>query len=623
MRVRPAARPAPRATSRALTAHPAWPLAAGAVLIAGALLVAPRAEAGSVSGWQRVVAEPDEPDTSTWAPRQTTVQDQTDRLIVHYRGDSGRRNVLSAAPRATTQALQRLQMAGLQAHKVHRNGLGAQVLHLNKSVPVRELQAVARQIMADDANVLYAEPDYRARAFATPTDPLYSSQWHYYETAGGLNLPSAWDVSTGSDVVVAVIDTGVRAHVDLADNLLSGYDFISNSSTGNDGDGRDSDANDPGDGCNGGHSSWHGTHVAGTIAAVTNNGEGGAGVAYNAKILPVRVLGCGGGYFSDIADGVLWASGSAVGGVSAPSQPAKVLNLSLGGKTACPTTMQNAINQARSNGAVVIVAAGNSNEDASKHSPANCANVVTVAAVGRTGARASYSNYGAKIDVAAPGGDQSTGTANGVLSTLNDGYSTAGNDSYVYYQGTSMATPHVAGVAALMLSRNPSLTPDEIEVLLKTTARAFPKACAVGCGKGIVDANAAVRAVFVGATAADDTAETEPNNTRQQPQTLASFPVKVEGTIGSGTDMDVFKVSVGVGKTLTARLISNVSSDYNLEMLSNTGAVTKTSTRGLGLADSVTWTNGGGSTAERYLRVKRASGLIGENGTYTLEVSLP
>ncbi|WP_374566243.1 S8 family peptidase [Ideonella sp.] len=621
MRSSPVARP----QTRALARHPAWPLAAGAALLAGAGLLAPRAEAASVGGLQRIVDEAAEGNRLPASlARPQADEDRTDRLIVHYRGSSsGRRSALQATPQATTQALQRLQMAGLQAVRVHRNGLGAQVLHLNRSVPVSELDAVARQLMADDANVLYAEPDRKLHALATATDPLYTSQWHYFEPTGGLNLPSAWDLSTGSGVVVAVIDTGVRPHVDLAANLLSGYDFISSGTASNDGDGRDSDANDPGDGCNGGHSSWHGTHVAGTIAAVTNNGEGGAGVAYGAKILPVRVLGCGGGYFSDIADGVLWASGSAVGGVSAPSQPAKVLNLSLGGKSSCPTTMQSAINQARANGAVVIVAAGNSNEDASKHTPANCANVVTVAATGRTGGRASYSNYGAKIDVAAPGGDQSTGAANGVLSTLNDGYSSAGNDSYNYYQGTSMAAPHVAGVAALMLARNPSLSPDEIEVLLKSTTRPLPKACAVGCGKGIVNATAAVTAVFAGASIASNAAETEPNNTRLAPQTLSSFPVKVAGTIGSGTDVDFYKVSVGVGKTLSARLIGNVASDYNIDMLNGTGTVIKTSARGVGMTDTVSWTNPNGTAADRYLRVKRVSGTTGVTGTYTLEVTRP
>ena len=591
--------------ARRLDTHPlARPLAA-AVLLAGAALLTPRAEAGSM-GWGAQQAD----------------DDSTDRLIVHYRGDSGsgRRSALRAEPRASTLALQRLQTAGLQAQSVHRNGQGAQVLHLNRSAPVAELDAVARQIMADDPNVLYAEPDRKAHALATPTDPLYTSQWHYFEAAGGLNLPTAWDLSTGSGVVVAVIDTGVRAHADLEDNLLSGYDFISNSSTGNDGSGRDSDANDPGDACNGAHSSWHGTHVAGTIAAATYNGLGGAGVAYSAKILPVRVLGCGGGYFSDIADGTLWASGSAVGGVAAPSQPARVLNLSLGGTGACSTTMQNAVNQARANGAVVIVAAGNDNEDAAKHTPANCANVVTVAAVGRNGGKASYSNFGSKVELAAPGGNMNTGAANGVLSTLNDGYSTPGNDSYAYYQGTSMATPHVAGVAALMFSRNSALTPDEVAVLLKSTTRAFKATCS-GCGRGIVDAAAAVRAVFAGTSQADDAAEVEPNNTAAQAQVLSNLPRKVAGTFATSMDVDQYKVSVGVGETLKARLISNLTSNYDMSLRNSAGTVVLSSARAAGLTDDISWRNASGTVKVMTLRVARITGLVGSTGTYTLELA--
>ena len=161
------------------------------------------------------------------------------------------------------------------------------------------------------------------------------------------------------------------------------------------------------------------------------------------------------------------------------------------------TTSQAAINTAVSLGATVIVAAGNSSENVSNSSPANCANVVTVAAVGRTGGRASYSNFGSLIDIAAPGGDQLTGTTNGVLSTLNSGSDAPSNDTYAYYQGTSMATPHVAGAAALLYSLDPSITPSEVESLLKSTARSFPSTCN-SCGDGIVDATAAVEALISG-----------------------------------------------------------------------------------------------------------------------------
>ena len=268
---------------------------------------------------------------------------------------------------------------------------------------------------------------------------------------------------------------------------------------GNDGNGRDSDAQDPGDwvsanecysGSPASNSSWHGTHVAGTVAAETNNGQGIAGVAWNANILPIRVLGKCGGYTSDIADGIIWSSGGSVSGTPTNNNPAQVLNLSLGGSGSCPSTTQSAINTARANGSTVIVAAGNSNANAANYTPASCSGVVTVAAVNRNGGRAYYSNYGSVVDLAAPGGETSV-SSNGVLSTLNSGSSSPGSDNYAFYQGTSMATPHIAGVAALMYSINPSITPDEVEADLISTARSFPSACSQ-CGSGIVDAAAAV-----------------------------------------------------------------------------------------------------------------------------------
>ncbi|WP_374674501.1 S8 family peptidase [Ideonella sp.] len=590
-------------------AHP--PLRRQAVALAALGLLA---GAAVWSGTARAASAPEPMDAAMLADDTLT-----DRLIVRYRTATGAAPALLRPSAATAQ---RLQAAGLQAVATHRNGLGAQVLKLNRPARAADLRALAQRLMAEDPQVLYAEPDLRLQALATPTDPFYSSQWHYHEPVGGLRLPSAWDLSTGADVVVGVLDTGVRAHPDLADNLLSGHDFITSASMANDGDGRDADANDPGDGCNGGRSSWHGTHVAGTVAAVSDNGQGVAGVAPAAKILPVRVLGCGGGYFSDIADGILWASGQTVGSATAPSQPARVINMSLGGRAACPVTLQNAINAARAAGTVVVVAAGNANQDASLHTPANCAGVVTVAATGRTGGRAYYSNYGAKIDVAAPGGDQRTGSANGVLSTLNDGYSTPGFDSYAYYQGTSMAAPHVAGVAALMLARNPSLSPDEVEVLLKSTTRPLPKACTVGCGKGLVDAGAAVNGVFLGASAATAAAETEPNDSHAASQSLDSLPAKVGGTMGTATDLDTYKVLVQPGQTLTARLISNTLSNYDLYLRNGANVTLKSSLRGGGLTDGVSWRNGAGTAATVYLRVRRVAGTVGAAGTYTLEAKV-
>ena len=383
---------------------------------------------------------------------------------------------------------------------LHTIGTGADIIRLNEHVDASTLKRVIAAFAANPL-VEYAEEDRLLKPLMTPTDTRYSEQWDLFEATAGMNLPTAWDSSTGSGVVVAVIDTGYRPHADLAANIVGGYDFISDLAVANDGNGRDADAKDPGDwvaagecgvGTAASNSSWHGTHTAGTVAAVTNNGTGVAGVAFGAKVLPARVLGKCGGYTSDIADAIIWTSGGTVSGVPANPNPAKVLSLSLGGSGACDSTSQAAINSARSRGAVFIVAAGNENGNASNSSPANCTGTVVIAAVNRQGGRAYYSNYGAIVDVAAPGGAQSSANdPNGILSTLNAGTQGPGADSYAFYQGTSMATPHVAGVAALMLAKTPGLTPDQIESTLKSTARAFPATCSQ-CGAGIVDAAAAL-----------------------------------------------------------------------------------------------------------------------------------
>ncbi|MBA2283106.1 MAG: S8 family serine peptidase [Acidimicrobiia bacterium] len=384
---------------------------------------------------------------------------------------------------------------------------GAAVVSLSEALSGEEANAAMDELLTDP-RVAAVEPDLTLQANFTPNDTRYAEQWDLFETTGGIRLPAAIDgaAADGAGAVVAVIDTGLVSHPDLAGQTVAGYDFITSATTANDGGGRDSDPSDPGDWNTSGqcgllsparNSSWHGTHVAGTIAAATGNGAGVVGIAPNADVQPVRVLGRCGGSTADIADAVIWASGGAVSGAPVNQTPADVINLSLGGSGSCGISMQNAINGARSRGTVVVVAAGNSNANADNSTPANCAGVVTVAATTRQGARAPYSNYGTSVEIAAPGGDTASGTANGILSTLNSGTQGPGTPTYAFYQGTSMATPHVAGVAALLRGERPNATVSEIETAMISTARAFPGTCSQ-CGSGILDANAALVALTGG-----------------------------------------------------------------------------------------------------------------------------
>jgi len=552
----------------------------------------------------------------------------TDRIIVKYRTSPASVTAQATQMRGTELPAARL---GVAMSHVRTTALGSQVLKTDRRLSLSEAAQLARDIVASDPNVEYAEPDRILRHTMTPNDPRYNEQWHYFEAAGGINAPPAWDKSTGTGVVVAVIDTGYRPHADLAGAFLPGYDFISDAFVGNDGDARDSDASDPGDWINPGEcgpgdpaafeaSSWHGTHVSGTIAARTNNSLGVAGIAFNARIVPARVLGKCGGFTSDIADAIVWTSGGTVSGVPANANPAKVLSISLGGSGACDTTTQNAINSARSRGASVIVAAGNSNANSSNFTPANCSGVVTVAAVGRNGGKASYSNFGATVEVAAPGG---SGGVNSVLSTLNAGSTSPGADSYALYNGTSMATPHVSGVVALMLSVKPTLTPDQVTSILQSTARAFPATCSQ-CGAGIVNASAAVDAAIGGTTPPPPgtIAEVEPNNSRAASQLISVDNTTVNGTIGSTSDTDYYQLTLPAGGTLVATLTPNATSDYDLYVYNSNGTLIGSSELGTGAVDTVTVTNTGTSAFVRYVRVVRFSGGTGAtNGKYTVNMN--
>lgn len=420
---------------------------------------------------------------------QSAEQTSFDRFIVKYRAGTS-----SAAQQSNLDRAAKGNAKGLTLGRLRSLSVGGEVLQASRGLDRAEAESLMRQIAAEP-NVEYVEVDQIMKPLMTPNDTHYGTYlWGLQSGTPGIRADQAWNTTNGNGVVVAVLDTGYTDHSDLVGNLLPGYDFISSKNVAGDGGGRDADAHDPGDYYRNEDSSWHGTHTAGTVAAVGNNNKGVIGVAYGAKVVPVRVLGRGGGYTSDIVDGITWASGGTVSGVPANANPAEVINMSLGGSGTCSSTYQTAINAAVARGTTVVVAAGNSNADTAGFTPASCGNVIAVAATNKNGTRASYSNYGSTIDVAAPGGDSPDCTTL-IVSTGNDGTSGPGAENYLCMAGTSMAAPHVAGTVALMqAARTTPLTPAQVESILKSTLRAFPGSNDKPIGNGIIDAAAAVSA---------------------------------------------------------------------------------------------------------------------------------
>jgi serine protease len=317
------------------------------------------------------------------------------------------------------------------------------------------LDRLRRELKSD---VEYIEPNYLYYALETPNDPDYSKQWNFRS----INLEQAWDDSKGEGITVAVIDTGVSAVPDLVDTkMLEGYDFVND---------RKNASDDVG----------HGTHVAGTIAQSTNNNYGVAGIAYKAAIMPIKVLSSsGGGTISDIAEGIKFAADNG----------AKVINMSLGGG-GDSQLMREAIDYANKKGTVIIAAAGNENRNSSSY-PARYPNVISVAAIDASGKKAPYSNFGAGVDISAPGGSE-TGK---ILQNTID--SKTGESVFVGYQGTSMAAPHVAGVAALIASVSDN-SPENIRKILLESTRKINEDSLNYYGAGQLDAAGAVKLALKG-----------------------------------------------------------------------------------------------------------------------------
>ena len=397
---------------------------------------------------------------------------------------------------------------GIEARPLRRMAAGA---HLIELAPGTDARAAALAALAN-GNVRFAVPDRRVHRARVPNDTSLPLQTYLTNDPASVNAFAAWDVTTGAaSVVVAVLDTGVLPHPDLAGRFLPGYDFIKDLPTANDGDGRDPDPTDPGDwisqadldtgnftDCEIERSSWHGLSVSGVVGANADNGSGVAGLDWGARILPVRVLGKCGGDFSDIFDAIAWAAGLPVPGVPPNLFPAQVLNLSLGSEGEGCTPQEDAFYFAQFLSATglraIVAAAGNDGGDADLHFPSSCPSLISVAATTSAGQRTSYSNAGTSVDIAAPGGEQGVQL---ITVVSNRGPQAAGTYSVTGVTGTSFAAPIVSGVASLMLSVAPTLTPATLRAALVNAAKPFPlgSTCTTAtCGHGIVDAHAAVLA---------------------------------------------------------------------------------------------------------------------------------
>lgn len=550
-------------------------------LVAAATLLAPAAPAPA--------------EAATLAPQAATLAPQaapTDRLIVLLHPASTLTAQVASSPEQVADRLG--GEAGTDLDYVRPLGADAHILSLEAPLPAAEVEALAWKL-SGSPDVALAMPDAILFPAREPGDNGYEAYAWHLKGAGpdsyGANLPAAWEITTGNPVLpIAVIDTGgLLDHEDLAGRSSPGnpgYDMISDTSRSGDGDGRDGNPRDMGDyvtqaeasgggplaGCRISSSSWHGSHVAGTIGASANNGRGMAGINWSSPLLYVRALGKCGGYISDIVDGLRWAAGLPVLGLPTNPTPARVLNLSLGGAGSCSPFFQQAVDDVTAAGAVVVVAAGNENRSAANSQPGNCSGVITVAATASNGNRASYSNYGSLVEIAAPGGDTSIDSA--IYSVLNSGAQGPQSDSYGFYQGTSMATPHVAGIASLMLSVNPGLSPAEIVELIQTTSTPFPdgSSCWGACGAGIVNAGAAVeeaaRRVRSASFQSDSTAAVEggsvsvPLSLSLPSNQSVTLPYSLSGSAGPGDHrLTAGQVTFAPGATTTSLTFDIVDDD--------------------------------------------------------------
>jgi serine protease len=438
--------------------------------------------------------------------------------------------------------------SGRAAPRLRPVGRDQQLVEFERPLSSSEARSLREKLMARP-EVEWVEPNLRQRRLQVPPgDPLFAQQWWLQPVSGSnanaldarlrgvAGFQSAWLRANHAPVVVAVLDTGITRHPELLGRVLPGYDFVrdwdpvAGVGYANDGDGQDADPSDPGDwvaaddrsadparyaGCAVEASSWHGTIIAGMVAAQANNGQGGAGLHWGASILPVRVAGKCGADVVDIVDGMRWAAGLAVAGAPINPNPARIINISFGGSSACGPAYQTAVDELRAVGAVVVAAAGN--EGTAPSRPANCRDVVGVVGLNRDGFKTHYSNFGGQIGVsgiATVSGDDAEGAwgsvlaDSGLVTLTNLGNTVPGAAGHARMYGTSFAAPQVAGTLALMLSLNPALSHEQLVQGLRASARphvSSPKIaeCSPGnpgrcicttatCGAGILDADRAL-----------------------------------------------------------------------------------------------------------------------------------
>jgi serine protease len=500
------------------------------------------------------------PGAGEAAPLRHPADPAIERVIVRWRDDGV---AAVGIPQLAQRAARLSAMTGVPLGALRAIHDHLDVMRLAAPIRGAQLATTLARLRADPS-VLYAEADAPRYALGTPNDARFNAgsdangswngQWYLKDssstTPAAIGATTAWDSVPHARYVVAVLDTGIDpSHPDLmpfasGGQLLTGYDFVCNDTAANcgstvasdlykianDGSGWDADPADPGDwlstadllpgsifaGCGEGNdrnypvkSTWHGTRVAGVIAALTNNGIGIAGVAPDAVILPVRVLGKCQGYISDIVAGMYWAAGlsnTAITGIAPPSVAATILNLSLGGKGPCSKSEQDAVDALSADGHLVVVAAGNDGGPVA--APANCKGVLSVAGIRHAGTKVGYSNVSsadAAISIAAPAGNCvniNPVDANGlpvypwklpcvysIETTTNEGSTSPGNHFYTYALfnpayvgnernegnvGTSFAAPIVSGVAALMVQANPHFTVAQLIERMQVSAKPFP-----------------------------------------------------------------------------------------------------------------------------------------------------